>query len=473
MPAHKKLVLIDGHSLAYRAYHALPPSMATTKGELTNAVYGFITTLLKILKDEQPDYLAVAFDVGRTFRDDMFREYKAQRLAMPDDLDYQFARIRALIHAFNIPILEVGGFEADDVLGTVARHAEAQAVETIIYTGDTDAFQLISPLTKVVVSRRQFGDMALYDEAAVKERYGLAPLQLADYRGVRARQAALRAEGRYLGIGLSTYVEVCGMGPSAAMPAAGWDSATIRVEPTGSVTVLTGISPHGQGEETTFAQLVADELGVPIDDIAVVHGDTDRVQYGVGTFGSRGTAVGGAALKLAIETIQAKALKIAAHQWEANADDLEYRDGKIQVKGDPSKTMSTPEAGFLAFACGRVDLVLQLELLFLAALLPPSVESVFEPHGHVVSLPGTPRSRQGSSRTDPAPGAQASSSAATTTPDEKSPLTAHTPPPTTPLASRRRSDSGTAEGRPSTGSVGCRSRSSGYLRLVLSRLAGR
>ena len=185
MSARKKLVLIDGHSLTYRAYHALPPSMATTKGELTNAVYGFITTLLKILKEEQPDYLAVAFDVGRTFRDDMYREYKAQRLSMPDDLEYQFARIRALIKAFNIPVLEVGGYEADDVLGTVARQAEQQGVETVIYTGDTDAFQLISPLTKVAVSRRQFGDMALYDEAAVMERYGLTPAQLADYRGLK------------------------------------------------------------------------------------------------------------------------------------------------------------------------------------------------------------------------------------------------------------------------------------------------
>ncbi len=138
-------------------------------------------------------------------------------------------------------------------------------------------------------------------------------LKIVDYAGLRKRQAELRKEGRYLGIGLSTYVEVCGMGPSAAMPAAGWDSATIRVEPTGSITVLTGVSPHGQGQETTFAQIVADELGVPIDSINVIHGDTDKVQYGVGTFGSRGTAVGGAALKLAIDTIQAKAIKIAAH----------------------------------------------------------------------------------------------------------------------------------------------------------------
>ncbi|MEP7200619.1 MAG: DNA polymerase I [Chloroflexota bacterium] len=180
-----KLVLIDGHSLAYRAYHALPPTMQTTKGELTNAVYGFLTTLFKILKDEQPDYLAVAFDVGKTFRDDLFTAYKGTRQSMPDDLGYQIARIDSLIRAFNIPVLTADGFEADDVLGTVARQAEQQNVETVIYTGDTDAFQLVNPLTKVVVSRRQFGDLAVYDEAAVKERYGLTPNQLADYRGLK------------------------------------------------------------------------------------------------------------------------------------------------------------------------------------------------------------------------------------------------------------------------------------------------
>lgn len=174
-------------------------------------------------------------------------------------------------------------------------------------------------------------------------------LEMADYKGLRARQAEMRKQGRYLGIGFSTYVEVCGMGPSAAMPAPGWDSATIRVEPTGGVTVLTGIGPSGQGQETTFAQIVADDLGVPIDSVSIVHGDTDRVQYGVGTFGSRGTAVGGAAVKLAIQSIQAKAIKIAAHQWEANPDDVEYKDGKIMVKGDPSKSLTTAEVGFMAW----------------------------------------------------------------------------------------------------------------------------
>jgi carbon-monoxide dehydrogenase large subunit len=211
-------------------------------------------------------------------------------------------------------------------------------------------------------------------------------LGIIDYPGLRKEQEALRKQGRYIGIGLSTYVEVCGMGPSAAMPAGGWDSATIRIEPTGSVTVLTGVSPHGQGQETTFAQICADELGVPIDQITVVHGDTDRVQYGIGTFGSRGTAVGGAAMKLAIDTIQAKAIKIAAHQWEANPDDLEYKDGKISVKGDPSKTMTTAEAGFLAFMGDKLPPDMEPGLDATRRFEPPNFVFPFGTHVCVVEI---------------------------------------------------------------------------------------
>ena len=211
-------------------------------------------------------------------------------------------------------------------------------------------------------------------------------LRVADYAGLRKTQAAARKEGRFLGIGLSTYVEVCGMGPSAAMPAAGWDSATVSVEPTGAVTVLTGISPHGQGEETTFAQIVADELGVPLEQITVVHGDTDKVQYGVGTFGSRGTAVGGAALKLAIDVIKQKAITIAAHQWEASPNDVEYRDGKIGIKGDPSKTMTTAEAGFLAFMGDKLPPGLEPGLDATRRFEPPNFVYPFGTHVCVVEV---------------------------------------------------------------------------------------
>ncbi len=185
MAEKKKLVLIDGHALAYRAFHALPPDLATTKGELTNAVYGFTSMLLAVLREQQPDYIAVAFDVGRTFRHETYPEYKGTRLKMPDVLWGQIERIRQIVHAFNIPIFELEGYEADDVLGALARQASQQGVETLIVTGDTDTFQLIGPHVKVLTSRRQFSDTVIYDEEAVRQRYGLEPRQLADFKALK------------------------------------------------------------------------------------------------------------------------------------------------------------------------------------------------------------------------------------------------------------------------------------------------
>lgn len=141
----------------------------------------------------------------------------------------------------------------------------------------------------------------------------------AGYTELRGQQEAARKEGRLMGIGISTYGEICAMGPSPALPAGGWESATVKIEPTGQVTVLTGASPHGQGEETTFAQVVADELGVPIDQVSVLHGDTAVVQYGIGTFGSRGTAVGGAALYYALQDLKAKIKKFGAMILESRS----------------------------------------------------------------------------------------------------------------------------------------------------------
>jgi carbon-monoxide dehydrogenase large subunit len=169
-------------------------------------------------------------------------------------------------------------------------------------------------------------------------------LKLVGYDELRAEQARLRQEGKkLLGIGLSTYVEICGMGPSAAMGGIGWDSATVRFDPTGKVTVLTGVSPHGQGQETTFAQIVHDELGVPFEDVTVLHGDTRVVQYGIGTFGSRGLAVGGAALMRAIERVRNKAKQVAAHLLEASVDDVVYDQGRMYVRGTPSKAVTIQE----------------------------------------------------------------------------------------------------------------------------------
>jgi len=142
------------------------------------------------------------------------------------------------------------------------------------------------------------------------------PLQRAlaevDYPALRRRQEEARKQGRLIGIGISTYGEICAFGPSPATPAGGWESATVKIEPSGKVTVMTGASPHGQGEETTFAQLAADELGVDIDDVIVLHGDTAVVQYGIGTFGSRGTAVGGTAVYYALQDLKAKIKKFGA-----------------------------------------------------------------------------------------------------------------------------------------------------------------
>ncbi|HVC31936.1 MAG TPA: xanthine dehydrogenase family protein molybdopterin-binding subunit [Chloroflexota bacterium] len=170
-------------------------------------------------------------------------------------------------------------------------------------------------------------------------------LQLADYTGFRKEQAHLRAQGRLVGIGLSSYVEICGMGPSKPgmgmdMGGLGWEQATVQVERTGKVTVLAGISPHGQGQETTFSQIIADRLGVSLDDIQVVHGDTAKVPYGVGTYGSRGTAVGGGALVMSIDRVSDKVKKIAAHLLEAAPDDIVLQNGKWSVKGVPERGLT-------------------------------------------------------------------------------------------------------------------------------------
>ncbi len=150
-------------------------------------------------------------------------------------------------------------------------------------------------------------------------------MEIAGYEGLREEQRRARNEGRFLGIGISTYGEICALGPSSALPAGGWESATVRVEPSGKVTVATGTSPHGQGEETSFAQIVADELGVDLDDVEVIHGDTGIVQYGIGTFGSRTLAVGGTAIHYACQDLKTK-----IKQWGAmllESDDVRFEGG--------------------------------------------------------------------------------------------------------------------------------------------------
>ena len=171
--------------------------------------------------------------------------------------------------------------------------------------------------------------------------YGAAldkALALADYKGVGARKAASAAKGKLRGVGVSAYIEACGLAPSAAVGSLGagvglWESAEVRVNPVGTVEVLTGSHSHGQGHETTFAQVVSQRLGIPFENVSIVHGDTDKVQFGMGTYGSRSGAVGLAAISRALDKIEAKAKKVAGHVLEASEQDIEFREGKFTVKG--------------------------------------------------------------------------------------------------------------------------------------------
>src|ERR1051325_11426310 len=175
-------------------------------------------------------------------------------------------------------------------------------------------------------------------EAALKKA-----LDLSGYQKLREEQKKSRDNGKLIGIGVSSYVEICALGPSQAMPAGGWESATVRIEPTGKVTVLTGASPHGQGQETSFAQIAADELGVDLNDVTVIHGDTGVVQYGIGTFGSRATAVGGTAVFIAIEKLKEKAHKIATHMLQADASRVSFEAGKYSRQAAAAAAAGTSE----------------------------------------------------------------------------------------------------------------------------------
>ena len=179
------------------------------------------------------------------------------------------------------------------------------------------------------------------------------------YEKLRKEQAEGRRKGKLIGIGLSTYVEICGLGPSAVVTSTGfagglWGASTVRLHPTGKATVYTGGHPHGQGEETTFAQIVGDELGLPVADIEVVHGDTKLTPYGQGTYGSRTTPVEGGSIALSARKVRDKARKIAAHLLEAREEDLEFADGKFVVKGSPKAAKTIQEIAWAAYMAGNM-----------------------------------------------------------------------------------------------------------------------
>jgi DNA polymerase-1 len=182
-----KLLLLDGHSLAYRAFYALPTDLATSSGTVTNAVYGFTSMLVKVLGDEHPDHLAVAFDApAKTFRKEMDETYKQGRKETPDLFRSQLPLIRQVLEALAVPVLEVAGVEADDVIGTLAVRAAAQGMDVIVVTGDRDSYQLVrDPHLKVLYNKRGVSDYALYDEAGILERTGVTPQQYVDYAALR------------------------------------------------------------------------------------------------------------------------------------------------------------------------------------------------------------------------------------------------------------------------------------------------
>ncbi len=216
-------------------------------------------------------------------------------------------------------------------------------------------------------------------------------LAMFDYDGLRAEQAQRRASGDpvQLGIGISTFTEMCGLAPSRTLGAlkyvaGGWEHCTVRALPTGKIEVVTGTSPHGQGHETAWSQIASSILGVPVEDIEVIHSDTGRAPYGMDTYGSRSLAVGGQAIKAASERLVEKARVIAAHQLECSASDLEFVNGSFQVKGDPSKSQALGAVAFEAFTAHNLPPGVEPTLQAEATIDP---EDFSYPHGtHLAAL---------------------------------------------------------------------------------------
>ena len=189
---------------------------------------------------------------------------------------------------------------------------------------------------------------AVYDSGDYEKALNRA-LEAADWNGLKAQRDAWRKDGRLVGLGLSMYVEVCGLGPSSSLPTGGWEHAQVTVERDGRISATTGASPHGQGNETTFAQMLADQFGVPIDHISILHGDTGIVKQGIGSFGSRSQAVGGAAMNAAGAKVKAKMAKFAAALLEAHEEDIVFENGTIGVKGAPAAAKSFADVASYAY----------------------------------------------------------------------------------------------------------------------------
>jgi len=201
----KRLVLIDGHHILHRAYHAFPPTLTTRKGELVNAVYGFTRILLKVIADLQPKYLAVTFDRPEpTFRHKEFIGYQVQRPKMDAELADQIERVHQIVDSLNIPIFEKPGFEADDLIGTLSGQAMKKKIETIIVTGDKDIMQLVGKRVRLYLPQKGFSEAILCGEKEVEEILGIKPKQVVDYKAM-------------VGDSSDNYPGVSGIGPKTAV----------------------------------------------------------------------------------------------------------------------------------------------------------------------------------------------------------------------------------------------------------------
>jgi carbon-monoxide dehydrogenase large subunit len=216
-------------------------------------------------------------------------------------------------------------------------------------------------------------------------------LQILDYRKLRTEQEAARKAGRHLGIGFATYIEACGPAPSQVAGALGaqaglWESAQVRVHPTGKISVYTGSHSHGQGHETTFAQLAADELQVPFEDVEIIHGDTGAIPFGMGSYGSRSLSVGGTAIHASIQKIKEKGKKIAAHLLEASEADIDYADGKFSVKGAPARHKTFGDVALMAYLAHNLPKGLEPGLEATSFWDPPNFVFPFGTHIAVVEV---------------------------------------------------------------------------------------
>ena len=230
----------------------------------------------------------------------------------------------------------------------------------------------------------------LYDSGNYEPALDRA-LAMVDYKNFRAEQERLRKQGRYVGVGLSSYIEACGLAPSQVVGQLGsqaglYESAAVRVYPTGKVSVYTGSHQQGQGHETTFAQVVADRLGISIDDVDIVHGDTGRVQFGMGTYGSRSGSVGGTAIVLSLDKIVEKSKRIAAHMLEAAPEDIELTEGRFHVRGSPDRSKGLPDISLAAYLAHSLPAGIEPGLEATSFFDPPNFTYPFGTHAAMVEV---------------------------------------------------------------------------------------